>query len=223
MISPIQIRPYSPAVRQSFEGAERPITLQFEGKKSGNKAEDTMGRAFAAIFFGVIGLLGIASAGAVKYADYRLSVGKTYGTVQTALDKFHSTQDLPNRGQEQFLKTLGEVQTALPPYSSAKDTQIIADVIPTLTDADQATVAQLMEKAKSAKTPGALRPLFMEWLTLLEKHTEQPIDKEAVAKDATYFFNRVDRYHTFQDILWYAMLASAASVGFAIYIGGKKP
>jgi hypothetical protein len=98
---------------------------------------------------------------------------------------------------------------------------VIADIVPTLSDADKTTVAQLMEKAKSAKTPGALRPLFMEWLTILEKQTDKPIDKEAIAKDANYFFNRIDRYHGFQELMWFAMLASAASLGYAIHIARK--
>jgi hypothetical protein len=186
---------------------------------TGNKAEDEMGRAMAGILLGILSLVGLAGTAAGKWGHTFFPSGRSHAVVQTALDDYIERKERPNGGQEAFTDTLAAVQQELGKHATGPDTKQIAALVPGgLSETEQAKLQALLTSAKTASTVSDLKPLFQDWLTVLEKHSATPIDRAAVDADVTAYFNTMSRFETIQNVFLGGIILSCLGLAGSGYL-----
>ena len=228
MISPPPVlRPLNLAnpLSSRFGHEEPPLVKKPKSAKkkaTSNTAEDSMLRGITALVFGLIGLGGLALNGASSLGLWAFGSSDKASLVRKAdkdigmLAKHHQqSSDDPLR-HKNFTFVLSELQRGMANQTQQADTRVLLAMMPELDEQDKGTIDRLLTEAGQAKDPKALKPLFQEWLTVLKKHTKDPVQLELVQHEANAYFDSASRYQNIQMGLWIAMFASLLSLGVAV-------
>jgi hypothetical protein len=191
-------------------------------KPASNTAEDQMAKAFGMLFFGLLGLGGLAVSGASSLSlwafgpsDKATQVRKASNDIKT-LAKFHQQSSNDPLRHKHFEFVLTELQRGMANQTQQADTRVLLAMMPELDEQDKGVIDRLLAEAGQATDPKALKPLFQEWLTVLKKHSKDPVQLEVVQQEANAYFDSASRYQNIQMVLWIAMFASLISLGVAV-------
>lgn len=207
-VSPFVVMP-GPALNPATSPVAAPV---FGRKKGGGSPDDAQAAGLLMILSVVVGLPLLAALGVGKYwhSHSHFSMGGSLRTMQKSVDTFQAAKDLPSKGKTEFTSLLERAQEQVAAHKTQPGTEQIKSLVPILTSEDTQALDKMMAEAGTVTRAQDLMPLFSQWLDILDKHSEQKLDKAGISQDAERYFSNLKGHSNIQWGFMIALIAAAA-------------